>query len=122
MIFADIEAWVKWLAAFAIIGGKFKRFDADTCDLHWELADSTPMVSGFPNIALFKPDEEEKVRIERFLRLASFSRTRVLQKVGLASEAIYIEHTAFTHCLTNNWLIIKRKYSLLIFIILLKKP
>ncbi|KAL5319190.1 hypothetical protein ACEPPN_012239 [Leptodophora sp. 'Broadleaf-Isolate-01'] len=90
MIFADIEALIEGLAAFAIMGGKFKRFDAETCDLYWELADGTPMVSGFPNIALFKPDEEEKARIERFLRLAWFSRTWVLQEVGLASEAFML--------------------------------
>jgi hypothetical protein len=69
MIFTDIEALIEGLTAFAIIGGKFKRFDAETCDLYWELVDSIPIVSGFPNIALFKLDEEEKVRIERFLRL-----------------------------------------------------
>ncbi|KAH7061687.1 heterokaryon incompatibility protein-domain-containing protein [Paraphoma chrysanthemicola] len=90
LIFADIKALFEGLAALADTEAKFKRFDAETCDLHWEFADGTPMLSGFPDNALFKPDEEEKARIQRFLRLAWFSRTWVLQEVGLASEAVLL--------------------------------
>ena len=90
MISADIDALIGGLMSFALMGGNFKRFDAESCDLHWELADGTPMVSGFPNIALFKPDEEEKARIERFLRLSWFSRTWVIQEVGLSAGAIML--------------------------------
>ncbi|KAH7333391.1 heterokaryon incompatibility [Rhexocercosporidium sp. MPI-PUGE-AT-0058] len=90
MIFADIEVLIEGLADFAIMGGKFKRFEAETCDLDRELADCTPMVYGFPTIALFEPDEEEKARFERFLRLAWLSRTWVLQEVELASQAFML--------------------------------
>jgi hypothetical protein len=90
IIFEDIKALIEGLATLAAMGGTFKRFDAETCDLHWELGNETRMVSGFPNIAFFKPNDEEKARLERFFRLPWFSRTWVLQEVGLASEAMVV--------------------------------
>ncbi|KAH7068522.1 heterokaryon incompatibility protein-domain-containing protein [Paraphoma chrysanthemicola] len=90
LIFAGIKVLFEVTAAIAGAGGKFKRFDEETCVFHWEVPDGTPVLSPFQDNILFKPDEEGKARIDRFLRLAWFSRTWVLQEVGLASEAVLL--------------------------------
>ena len=75
MIFEDIKALIEGLVILVVIGGMFKYFNVETCDLYWELGNETRMVSGFPNITFFKPNDEEKARFERFFRFPWFSRT-----------------------------------------------
>lgn len=88
-IFDDIKALVEGLGSIHALGGQFKHFDGETGDLHWEIADKQKCVSALPG-AIVDPDQEESARLERFFQLAWFTRTWILQEVGLAREAVLI--------------------------------
>lgn len=53
----------------------------DRLPIPWSTATHLPA-------AIFHPDESEKARLEKFFRLPYFSRTWVMQEIGLASNAV----------------------------------
>ena len=85
-VFASIKVLVEGLAIIQAMGAQFQHFDDDTGYLHWTLPDGSPHVSALPHL-LVAPNEEEKGRLCRFLRLPWFSRTWVMQECGLAAES-----------------------------------
>ena len=85
-------------------GGQIRYFDEEAGDLHWafqsmKMRKDSP-VGSFEMLpilwataiqlpaAIFHPDEAGKARLERFFRLPYFSRTWVMQEIGLASNAV----------------------------------
>jgi hypothetical protein len=86
VIFEGIKALIEGCGAIIEAGGQFGHFDEETGDLHWQLENGQNCVSALPR-AVVDPDEDERARLERFFRLPWFSRTWVVQEVGLASDA-----------------------------------
>ncbi|KAI4266040.1 MAG: hypothetical protein LQ337_008902 [Flavoplaca oasis] len=88
-IFEDIKAIVDFTSLVIEAHGQFGHFDENTGDLYWQLENKKDIVSALP-AAIVRSDDEDKGRLERFLRLPYWSRTWVLQEVGLASEAVVL--------------------------------
>nr|PNR39136.1 hypothetical protein PHYPA_019414 [Physcomitrium patens] len=82
----DIKALFVGLQAIHYLGGTIRHFDETTGDLHW-VGNGRCFVSALPP-ALVHPHQEELARLKRFFCRPYFSRTWVLQKVGLASCAV----------------------------------
>ncbi|XP_024397059.1 uncharacterized protein [Physcomitrium patens] len=85
-VFSDIKALFVGLQAIHYLGGTIRHFDETTGDLHW-VGNGRCFVSALPP-ALVHPHQEELARLKRFFCRPYFSRTWVLQKVGLASCAV----------------------------------
>jgi hypothetical protein len=85
-IFNDIKALIESCGTILEAGGQFGHYDEQTGDIHWQLENGQNYVAALPK-AIVDPDEDEKVRLQRFFRLPWFSRTWVVQEVGLASDA-----------------------------------
>lgn len=86
-VFEDIKALVDGCGAIVTAGGRFRHFDEDSGELHWQLGEGKNCVSALPR-AIFLANEYETARLQRFFRLPWFSRTWVVQEVGLATEAV----------------------------------
>lgn len=89
-------------------GGQIRYCDEEAGDLHWAFQSMKVNKASPPAWApvslerlpipwstaiqlpkaIFYPDESEKARLEKFFQLPYFSRTWVLQEVGLASNAV----------------------------------
>lgn len=89
-------------------GGQIRHYDEEAADLHWafqsmkvnNLSPPAWVPASLDRLtipwstathlpaAIFHPDESEKARLEKFFRLPYFSRTWVMQEIGLASNAV----------------------------------
>ena len=85
-IFEDIKALIEGCDTILSAGGQFGHFDEETGVLHWQLQRRQNCASALPG-AIINPDEDKKARLERFFRLPWFSRTWVVQEVGLVFDA-----------------------------------
>ncbi len=69
--------------------GQFGHVDDETGGLHWQSQEGQNHVLALPK-ALVDPNEDERARLERFLKLPWFSRTWTLQEVGLSAFAVMV--------------------------------
>ncbi|KAJ4290281.1 hypothetical protein N0V90_010496 [Kalmusia sp. IMI 367209] len=88
-IFEDAKAFIDFTTLVMESEGQFGHFDEVSGDIYWQLPDKRSIVSKLPE-AIVTPDEEEIARLTRFLRLPYWSRTWVLQEIGLAKEAVIL--------------------------------
>ncbi|RYP07574.1 hypothetical protein DL765_009111 [Monosporascus sp. GIB2] len=89
-VFQAIEALtIEGAELIVEAGGRFLNFDEETGDLHWRSRDGRNRVWTLPKM-LVGPDQGEKAKLERFFRLPWFSRTWILQEVGLAAYALVL--------------------------------
>ncbi|KAM0804980.1 heterokaryon incompatibility protein-domain-containing protein [Usnea florida] len=88
VVLENIKNLVEGLGNIHAMGANIKHFDSTTGGLHWGIW-GLPIVSTLPSIFV-NPNEEEKVRVQRFFRLPWFSRTWVMQECGLASQAVVL--------------------------------
>ena len=65
----------------------YGQMNTETAELTWTLIDGTSRIIALPH-AIMLPDVEEKQRLAAFFSLPWFSRTWILQEVGLASHAV----------------------------------
>ena len=103
VVLGTIKRLVEDLGFIHTMGGYIKHFDNTDGDLHWNLPEGGRGFTALPRIFV-NPNEEEKVRVQRFFRLSWFSRTWVMQECGLASKAavaIYL----FIYILISNLII-----------------
>lgn len=89
VVLENIKGFVESLGTIHAMGGYVKHFDNANGDIHWNLPDGSPIVTALPSV-FFNPNEEEKMRVQRFFRLPWFSRTWVMQECGLASQAVVL--------------------------------
>jgi hypothetical protein len=89
ILFDEFKTLIEDCGTILHAGGQFGHFDEETGDLHWQLENGQNIVSALPK-AIVKPDENETSRLERFFRLPWFSRTWVVQEVGLAADAVLL--------------------------------
>ncbi|RYP33979.1 hypothetical protein DL767_004500 [Monosporascus sp. MG133] len=90
-------------------GGQFVNFDEETGDLHWRSRDGRNRVWALPKM-LVAPDQGERAKLERFFRLPWFSRTWILQEVGLAAYAVVLwgDHAMEWHSIGLAAMFLKR--------------
>ena len=86
VIFTTIKAVIEGIVTIHALEGKIDYLNSEDGNLHWTLPDGKAVVSTLPS-SIVLPDESQRQRLARFFNLPWFSRTWVLQEVGLATEA-----------------------------------
>ncbi|KAL8949690.1 MAG: hypothetical protein Q9222_004219 [Ikaeria aurantiellina] len=84
-MFSTIADLVEKIARLHAVGGKIKYLQHGSADLHWALANGEHVVSALPS-SVVSPGGSEAERLSRFFNLPWFSRSWVLQEVGLAAS------------------------------------
>lgn len=84
-VFSACAALVERLVTLHTMGGTIQHLQKNSADLHWVLANSESVVSAMPSL-LVSPSESEAERLRRFFTLPWFSRSWILQEVGLAAS------------------------------------
>ncbi|KAI4236852.1 MAG: hypothetical protein L6R40_006041 [Gallowayella cf. fulva] len=85
ILLGSFKDLVERIALLHAMGGKITFLERDSVNLHWTAPNGQAMVSPLPS-SLVLPDESERKRLARFFTLPWFSRTWVLQEVGLAAQ------------------------------------
>ena len=85
-IITTIKEVVEGIATIHALEGTINYLDSEDGDLHWTLPDGKQVVSALPS-SIISPHESERQRLARFFNLPWFSRTWIMQEVGLAAEA-----------------------------------
>lgn len=87
LIFGACKDLVERIALLHAMGGKIEHLQKNSANLQWTLANGGSVVSALPSL-LVSPSKSEAERLVRFFNLPWFSRSWVLQEVGLAASAI----------------------------------
>ena len=86
IVFTTVKKVVEEIATIHALEGKINYLNSEDGNLHWTLPEGKPVVSTLPS-SIILPHESERQRLARFFNLPWFSRTWILQEVGLAAEA-----------------------------------
>ncbi|KAL8818725.1 MAG: hypothetical protein Q9223_002697 [Gallowayella weberi] len=86
-LFGSFKELVERIATLHALGGKIDFLERDNANLHWTLPNGDGVISSLPS-SIVSPDESERQRLARFFTIPWFSRTWVLQEVGLAAGVV----------------------------------